>query len=107
MGKKSRDKGNRVERLIVKAIIAHGLDAQRVPLSGAALGRFSGDILTTVAGENWTGECKARARGFAQLYDWLGEHEFLVVKADHKPPLVVLPLEQAARIAALAGKAVE
>lgn len=107
MGKKSRDKGNRVERAIVKALRGHGLaDAERVPLSGAALGSFAGDIIVGVVRENWRGEVKARAHGFAQLYDWLSTHEFLVVKADHKEPLVVLPLSQAARIAALAGKAV-
>ena len=57
-------------------------------------------MIVTVAGENWRGEVKARARGFTQIYDWIGSHQFLVVKADHKEPLVVLPLKEAARIAA-------
>lgn len=105
MGKKSRDKGNRVERLIVAKMREHGFDAQRVPLSGAALGSFAGDIAVTVCRENWRGEVKASARRFGLIYSHLGEHQFLVVKADHKDPLIVMRLSDAARIGAIAQKA--
>jgi hypothetical protein len=47
-------------------------------------------------------EIKARANGFRRLYDWLGDHDFLIVKADRLEPLVVLRLKFASEIAALA-----
>lgn len=105
MGKFSRDKGGRGERLVVAKMNEHGFDAQRVPLSGAALGRFAGDIVVTVCRENWRGEVKLRAKGFGQIYGWLGRHQFLVVKADRQDPLVVMRLSDAARIGAIAQKA--
>jgi Holliday junction resolvase len=41
MGKKSRDKGARIEREMVHALQDEGFAAERVPLSGAMRGRFS------------------------------------------------------------------
>lgn len=106
MGKKSRDKGNRVERQIVDILRGSGFaDAQRVPLSGAALGAFAGDVSLTVCEENWRGEVKCRADGFGRLYAWLQPVRFLVVKADRRDPLIVMRLSDAARIGALAQKA--
>lgn len=102
MGKFSRDKGARGERLIVDRMCAAGFEAQRVPLSGAALGQFAGDISVSVCRENWRGEVKLRASGFAQVYGWLGLHQFLIVKADRKDPLIVMRLSDAARIGAIA-----
>jgi hypothetical protein len=104
VGKFSRDKGARGERLIVDRMRAAGFDAQRVPLSGAALGMFAGDIVATVCRENWRGEVKLRAKGFSQIYGWLGPHQFLIVKADRQEPLIVMRLSDAARIGAIAQK---
>jgi Holliday junction resolvase len=109
MGRKSRDKGNRVERAIVAALQGHGFAAERVPLSGAARGRFGGDVSVPLLGVDRRIEVKARRDGFAELYKWLGDHDFLIVKRDRSEPLVVLRLSEAARIAAIAeqrGKAV-
>jgi hypothetical protein len=36
------------------------------------------------------GECKRRASGFKQLYDWLGNNDFLAIRSDRKPALVVI-----------------
>lgn len=106
MGKFSRDKGNRVERLIVDILKRSGFhDAQRVPLSGAAHGAFAGDVSLSVCEENWRGEVKCRAAGFATIYGWLAPVRFLVLKADNKDPLIVMRLSDAARIGALAQKA--
>jgi Holliday junction resolvase len=104
MGKKSRDKGNRVERAIVELLQKHAFAAQRVPLSGAARGRFGGDVSVPLLGVDRRVEVKARRNGFARLYDWLADHDFLVLKADRKEPLVVLRLSEAARIAAVAER---
>jgi Holliday junction resolvase len=44
MGRASREKGNRIERALVALLQEAGFAAERVPLSGAARGRFGGDI---------------------------------------------------------------
>ena len=97
-----RRKGNRVERAVVHALQDCGLAAERVPLSGAARGRFGGDVSVPLLGRDHRVEVKARSNGFRRLYGWLGEHDFLILKAD---PLVVLPLSLAAEIAAIAERA--
>ena len=43
-GRRSRDKGNRTERALVRFLQDRGFAAERVPLSGSAGGRFAGDI---------------------------------------------------------------
>ena len=99
MGKKSRDKGNRFEREVVDVLRRHGFTtAQRVPLSGAAGGAFVGDVMFSFNGTNVLIECKVRADGFSKIYDWLGEHYALAIKADNKDPLLVLRLEDAANL---------
>ncbi|WGJ16146.1 hypothetical protein QEV83_07855 [Methylocapsa sp. D3K7] len=99
-GKASRDKGNRLERAIVRLLQAHSLDAERVPLSGAAGGSYLGDLTVPVLGRDICIEAKARASGFSQLYAWLENRDVLVVKADRRDALVILPLRLAAQIAA-------
>jgi Holliday junction resolvase len=94
-----------LERAIVRALQEAGFAAERVPLSGAARGRFSGDVSMPFLGVDRRVEVKARAAGFRQLYDWLTGHDFLVVRADRLEPLVILRLKFAAEIAALAEKA--
>jgi Holliday junction resolvase len=99
-GRKSRDKGNRTERAIVRFLQEQGFAAERVPLSGAAGGRFSADISVPLLGFDRRVEVKCRANGFRELYSWLEGADMLVVKADRQEPLVVVPLVFAMRIAA-------
>jgi Holliday junction resolvase len=94
-GRRSRDKGNRAERGLVRFLQDAGFAAERIPLSGAAGGSFAGDVTLPVFGDDWTIEVKCRARGFAQLYQWLGSNDALVVRADREPMLVVLRLSKA------------
>lgn len=102
MGKFSRDKGNRVEREIVRKLQdVFGLAAERVPLSGASGGRFGADISIPLLGRDLRAEVKARASGFTRIYDWLAGNDLLIIKADHKQMLVVLPLDSAADYARL------
>jgi Holliday junction resolvase len=103
-GRASRDKGNRLERSLVHALQNAGFAAERVPLSGAARGRFGGDLSVPLLGVDRRVEVKVRADGFRKLYQWLGDHDFLIVKADRLEPLVVIPLRLAAEIAAIAEK---
>lgn len=100
MGKFSRDKGARTERNIVNDFQEQGFAAERVPLSGAAGGKFAGDISIpfvieqhgSVKAVDWVFEVKQRASGFKQLYEWLADHDGLIVGRDHSPKLAVIPL---------------
>jgi Holliday junction resolvase len=103
-GRASREKGNRAERALVRMLQEHSLAAERVPLSGAARGRFGGDVSVPLLGIDRRIEVKARANGFVRLYDWLDGADFLVIKADRREPLVVVPLKLAAEIAAAAER---
>jgi hypothetical protein len=96
-------KGNRLERALVRLLQAHGFDAARVPLSGTAGGRFSGDLAVPVLGRDLCVEVKARAAGFRELYSWLDRRDVLIVKADRQEPLVVVRPSLAAEIAKLAA----
>lgn len=92
MGKSQRDKGWRTENNVRKKALDHGLDGSyRIPLSGGA--SIKGDVVVgKLGGDLWTLEIKCRANGFKQIYDWLGDNDGLVIKADNKRELVVLDL---------------
>jgi Holliday junction resolvase len=81
-GRRSRKKGARTERSIVNALQVSGMAAVRVPLSGAAGGRFAGDVILPLLGRDLRVEVKARADGFRELYSWLTGPDVLIVKAD-------------------------
>ena len=103
-GRRSRKKGNRAERAIVNFFQNRGFAAERVPLSGSAGGSYKGDLTIPVAGRDLVTEVKVRGNGFGQLYDWLVDRDVLIVRADRREPLVILPLNLAAEIAAAAGQ---
>lgn len=85
-----RTKGLRVEREVVAMHHAIGVNAERVPLSGAAGGSYKGDVI--IDGQ-LRAEVKARneGQGFALIQRWLGDNDMLIIKEDRKEPLVVLP----------------
>jgi Holliday junction resolvase len=103
-GKASRQKGNRAERALVRLLQNHGFTAERVPLSGSAGGSYVGDLTVPLLGSDRCVEVKVRGDGFKQLYDWLDGRDLLMVKADRRDPLVVLPLRLAIEIAAAAER---
>jgi len=100
-GRRSRDKGNRAERAIVRFLQDRGFAAERVPLSGSAGGSYLGDMTVPVAGRDLVAEVKVRGNGFNQLYDWLTNRDMLIVRADRRERLVVIPLHLAADLALL------
>jgi Holliday junction resolvase len=56
-GRAPRRKGQRADPL--RSLQAYGLAAERMPLSGAAGGRFSGDIVLPLLGRHLCVEVKA------------------------------------------------
>jgi Holliday junction resolvase len=98
-GRGARQKGNRLERALVRVLQGDGFGAERVPLSGAARGRFGGDLSVPLLGVDRRVEVKARGNGFKQLYEWLNGADFLIVRADRAEPLVVIPFRLAVEIA--------
>ena len=92
MGSKERAKGLRVEREIVHRFKDAGVDAERVPLSGAAGGSYSGDV----SFGDWVAEVKARkdGAGFKKIEEWLGDNDCLILKKNNADPMVVLPWDQ-------------
>lgn len=103
-GKASRNKGNRFEREIVDLFQEHGLAAERVPLSGAAGGKFSGDVSVPVLGIDRCIEAKIRKSGFGQIYAWLEGNYAVVSRRDRSDPLITLRLADFARLAAVASR---
>ena len=97
MGRAEREKGARVERGLVHLHRDAGIDCERVPLSGAAGGRFGGDL---VVADCYRAEVKSRAggAGFRTLERWLADHALLFLKRDRQPPLVVMPWAVYARL---------
>jgi Holliday junction resolvase len=103
-GARHRQKGNRTERAVVRLLQERGLAAERVPLSGAARGRFSGDVSVPVLGRDLRCEVKCRGGGFRRLYDWLNGADVLILRADRRGLLVVVPIELAAEVAMAAER---
>ncbi len=90
----SRQKGDRFEIACVNRLKDLGLEAQRVPLSGAAGGMFGSDIV--VAGRKI--ECKTRKRFIGQFLGWLEGNFALFVKEDRSETLVVMRLDDFAAL---------
>lgn len=89
MGRMQRRKGAVIEREIVNRHLELGIQAVRVPLSGAARG-FKDDVRIEGLG---TCEVKARAsgEGFRRLEQWLGSCDALFLRRNRADPLVLLP----------------
>jgi hypothetical protein len=103
-GRASREKGSCAERALVRLLQAAGFAAERVPLSGAARGRFGGDVSVPLLGIDRRVEVKCRGNGFRELYAWLDGADLLVVRADRCEPLCVVPLRLAIEIATTAER---
>lgn len=93
MGKASRDKGARFERECVHILRDAGLQAERVPLSGAAGGKFHDDIHVWINDTLYSVECKKRARAWTDLYRWLDGPNALIIAKDREEPLIVMTLK--------------
>src|SRR5690348_10692436 len=97
-GKAPRQKGDRFERDVVNAFRAFNIEAERVPLSGAAGGSYIADITVRIGGLLRRFELKRRAATFNKLYEWLGDNYGLVVRDDRRMALAVVRLEDLIRL---------
>jgi len=87
-------KGASFEREVVNWHLEKGVPAERIPLSGAVKGNYSGDLKIGPE-QALLAECKRRARAWQDLYDALDQDgsDMLFIRKDRERTLVVLPLE--------------
>jgi hypothetical protein len=103
-GARHRQKGDRIEREIVRRHIALGIRSERYPLSGASRFRGSGhDIDLYIFGEDeapLVTEVKSRNRGsgFVTIENWLGDYDALILRRNKSDPLVCVPWRVWARL---------
>ena len=93
MSASSKRKGSAFEREVVEIARGYGIPAERIPLSGAAGGSFTGDVIFRPrGGPTELAECKKRQSGggFAMIERWLGTNDLLFLRRNHAPPLVVM-----------------
>ena len=93
-GKAARTKGQSFEREVVNWHKDRNVEAERIPLSGAVKGNYSG-VLKIGPQQALLAECKRRARAWQDLYDALDQDnsDMLFIRKDRERTLVVLPLE--------------
>jgi hypothetical protein len=97
-GRASRRKGLDAERVLVRYLQGRGLNATKCSRTGYA----GTDLAVDLLGIERRVECKVRARAFNQIYKWLAAADMLVIRADRKEPLAVVPLWLAAEVARVA-----
>ena len=93
-GKHSRNKGAAYEREIVNQLKDYGIEAERVPLSGAMKGNYGGDIkLGPVLG--YIGECKRSKKSLSRIYKALEQDnaDFLFARDDGKETVAIVRME--------------
>jgi hypothetical protein len=96
----SRRKGAAEERALVRFLQARGFAAEKISRTG-----YTGsDLSMPLLGRDLRCEVKCRGNGFARLYDWLAGNDLLIVRADRREPLVVIPLRLATEIATAAER---
>lgn len=96
-GAHSRRKGSRTELAIVRLLQDHAIAAEKI----SRMYRRGPDVSFPLLGRDRTIEVKCRANGFTELYRWIEPADFLVLKANHRKPLIVMRLAEAAQLAAI------
>ncbi len=89
-GRHSRNQGANFEREVVRAFRSAGFDAIRKAGLQANPEIDEGDVVVDGIGRV---ECKRRANSWKTIYSYLKNCEALVIRADHKPALIVFELE--------------
>lgn len=91
-GRSSKVKGSSFERNIVNTLKENGIEAKRVPLSGA-LDDLPGDVKFGPDCK-LQGECKHHENMNKKLWEWLEGNDALFIKRNHCEPLVVMTLDE-------------
>lgn len=98
MASSSRRKGAGFEREVVHFFEKNlGVEAYRIPLSGAAKG-FKGDVLVPGVFGDCPIEVKYGDHIPRTLYTWLGENAALIVRRKRAPALIVMRLADWAKL---------
>jgi len=92
VGTRSIRKGKRAEYEVLGLLRDAGVEAERVPVSGASRG-FKGDIWMRMDGKVYKGEVKRRKDEFKKIYKWLEGKDMLFLRDDYKDWLVVFTLD--------------
>lgn len=93
MPNRSKEKGARFEREVRELLQLGGIEAEKVPLSGAVLGgSFEGDIICSVRGTKRKIECKRRANGCSTYYGYMQNAWAVCMRDDRSEPLIMLRL---------------
>ena len=100
VGKMQRDKGARVERLILKKMTDKGISCERVPLSGAVNYQNNrSDIDIYTGNHHFKAEVKGRKLAtWKTMEKWLGDSDILILKANNEEPVVAMPFDILTRL---------
>ena len=91
----SRRKGAAEERALVRFLQQRGFAAEKSSRTG-----YRGpDLTVPLLGIERVVEVKCRANGFRELYAWLTDRDILIVRANRREPLCILPMWLGAEIA--------
>ena len=92
---KAKDKGRRLENIVVKTLNDNDIPAKRVPLSGSLRGEYSDDIVIgTIEQPIARIECKNREQISKNLWEWLDNVDYLIVKKNQYKPLVIMDMDK-------------
>jgi hypothetical protein len=81
---------------MVRYLQARGFAAEKSSRTG-----YRGpDLTVPLLGIERVVEVKCRANGFRELYAWLADRDILIVRANRREPLCILPMWLASEIAA-------
>jgi hypothetical protein len=100
MSKRSRDKGSRNELALVHRLQDAGFAAEKI----SRMYKRGPDLSVPLLGIDRSIEIKIRSNGFRELYSWLTGADLLIVRADRREPLVVLPIRLEIEIAEAAER---
>lgn len=97
-GKRAKRKGYTGEKEVVELLKQYGIEAERVPLSGALkTTKYSCDVVAKINGEEKRIEVKRRKAGLNTIYKWLEQDKnsnMLFMRQDNKGWLVCMTLEE-------------
>lgn len=101
MPNRQKEKGTRGERELQRYLDSRGIEAKRIPLSGAVRG-FEGDLAVefdvfpmSLDEQKLTGkwEIKRMAQGFKKIYGWLKDNKVVAFRGDRQEWLVTMKLD--------------